>query len=112
MTPLIMGIDLGTASSKAVLATPAGDVLATAVRPHTMSVPRPGWAEFDAEGDWWEDVVALCRDLLGRSGGRPVEGVCVSGVGPCLLPCDVDHLPCVRRSHTGSTCGRPRRSTT
>lgn len=55
-----------------------------------MSMPRPGWAEVDAEGVWWADVVALCRELVAQAGGRPMLGVCVSGVGPCLLLCDVD----------------------
>jgi xylulokinase len=93
MTPLTMGLDLGTASSKGVLVTPEGSVVASAVRPHSMSMPRPGWAEVDAEAIWWADVVALASELAGRTEGRPIAGLCVSGVGPCLLVCDAEHLP-------------------
>ncbi|WP_163506678.1 FGGY-family carbohydrate kinase [Fodinicola acaciae] len=89
MTELLLGVDIGTASSKAVLATPDGQLVATASRPHELSLPRPGWAEADAENLWWGDVVALCRELATDA----VAGVCVSGVGPCLLPCDGNDNP-------------------
>ncbi|MCW2836505.1 MAG: sugar kinase, partial [Marmoricola sp.] len=55
MSQLLLGIDLGTGSSKGVLTTPDGEIVATAVRPRpgSMSMPVPGWAEVDAEGVWW-----------------------------------------------------------
>lgn len=93
MTDLVLGIDMGTGSSKAVLCTPDGRIVASAGRPHAMSLPRPGWAEVDAEAIWWGDIVALCRELVPRAGGARIAGVCVSGVGPCLLPCDADVRP-------------------
>jgi len=88
MSELLLGIDIGTASSKGVLATPDGQIVATANRTHSMSLPRPGWAEMDADHIWWADVTALCRELLTHAQGRSVTGVCVSGIGPCLLMCD------------------------
>jgi xylulokinase len=93
MSELLLGIDMGTGSGKGVLATPDGTIVATAVRPHGMTLPRPGWAEVDAEQVWWADTVALCRELVGRVGSERVVGVCVSGVGPCLLLCDEDVRP-------------------
>lgn len=93
MSALLLGIDIGTGSSKAVLVTPDGAILATATRPHAMSMPRPGWAEMDAEAVWWGDVVSLSRELLPQAGGQSIAGVCVSGVGPCLLLCDADVRP-------------------
>ena len=92
MTELVLGIDIGTASSKAVLAGPDGAVIAEAERPHGLSLPRPGWAEHDAEAVWWADILALCRELLpGRADG--VRAVCVSGIGPCLLAADENGAP-------------------
>ncbi|ADB52403.1 FGGY-family carbohydrate kinase [Conexibacter woesei] len=88
----LLGVDVGTASSKAVLARPDGTVLAVAETPHELSLPRPGWAEHDAERVWWADLVGLCR-TLGADALAEVEGVCVSGVGPCALPCDADGRP-------------------
>ncbi len=88
MSDLVLGIDLGTGSSKAVLADPGGTVVATATRAHAVSMPRPGRAEVDAEAVWWAEVADLSRELVGRSGGRRVAGVCVSGAGPSLVLCD------------------------
>ena len=85
--PLLLGIDVGTASSKGVLATVSGEVVAVSERPHLVSRPRPGWFEHDAEEVWWADVVALTRELAARA-GRALRGVCVSGIGPCVVPCD------------------------
>lgn len=92
---VLLGIDMGTGSSKGVVARPDGEILATATRqrPHSMSMPRPGWAEVDAAAVWWEDVVALCRELLPQTQGATVVGLCVSGVGPCLVLCDDDDRP-------------------
>jgi xylulokinase len=92
--PLLLGLDVGTASSKAVLASPDGAVVASAERAHGLSLPRPGWAEHDAEAVWWDDVVVLCRELLDDPAvATRVAGVCVSGIGPCLLPADADLRP-------------------
>ncbi|MEU0033450.1 FGGY-family carbohydrate kinase [Streptomyces sp. NPDC006333] len=92
MSALLLGIDIGTSSSKAVLARPDGTVVAQARVPHAVSMPRPGWAEHDAEQVWWADVVALCRQLLPTADGT-VAAVSVSGLGPCLLPVDADGRP-------------------
>lgn len=92
---LVIGIDLGTGSSKGVLAASDGTVLATALRsrPGSMSMPRPNWAEVDPVGVWWQDVVSIARELTARSGGARIAGVCVSGVGPCLVLCDSADQP-------------------
>lgn len=93
--PLVLGLDLGTASSKGVLTTADGVIVATATRPRprSMSMPRPGWAEVDAEAVWWGDVVAITRQLVEAAAGAPVAAVCVSGVGPCLVLGDEQDRP-------------------
>ena len=95
MDPLLLGIDLGTGSSKGVLAGPDGTVLAsvTVPRPASMSMPRPGWAEVDPLAVWWSEVRRICRDLVAQAGGAPIAGLCVSGVGPCLVLTDEDDHP-------------------
>jgi xylulokinase len=39
---LLVGLDIGSSSSKAVLVEPDGTVVATAARPHELSLPSPG----------------------------------------------------------------------
>lgn len=85
---LLLGIDIGTSSSKGALARPDGEVVATAERPHSVSRPRPGWVEQDAEEVWWKDVKALCRELLPHVDGGEIRGVCMSGLGPCVVALD------------------------
>jgi xylulokinase len=68
-------------------------VVATATRPHRLSLPRPGWAEHDAESVWWADLVALCRELLVDDRAGRLRGVCISGIGPVLLAADAAGAP-------------------
>ncbi len=92
MSELLLGIDIGTASTKGVLARPDGEIVATAAREHGLSLPHPGWAEHDAEEVWWNDFVSICRELLEHADGE-IAGVCASGIGACLLPTDGDGNP-------------------
>lgn len=87
---LLMGIDVGTYSSKGVLCSSAGEVLAERQREHGLSIPHPGWAEHGADGVWWEDVCAISRALIGDAGVSPgdVAAVAVSALGADLVPLD------------------------
>ena len=90
MRDLYLGVDIGTSSSKGVLADSSGRLVARAAREHETSMPRPGWYEHDAESSWWGDFQFICHQLLAQTGER-VAAVGVSGIGPCLLPID-DHF--------------------
>jgi xylulokinase len=86
---LLLGIDMGTGSTKGVLVDTAGVVVAAATLSHAMDLPRPGWAEVDAESLWWREVCELSTRLTAEMpSGSNLAGVCVSGVGPCLVLCD------------------------
>jgi xylulokinase len=95
MKDLLLGIDVGTYSSKATLTDLQGAVIKTVAVPHSISTPRPGHVEQDADKVWWQDLCALCRALLED---RPqdaarIAGVAVSAIGPCLLPLDKHMRP-------------------
>lgn len=90
---LLLGVDIGTSSTKGVLTAPDGTVVATAVREHAVSRPHPGWAEHDAREVWWEGFAAVTRELLPQAGGEPVAAVGVSGIGPCALPATAAGIP-------------------
>src|SRR3954469_21403769 len=54
-----------------------------------MDLPRPGWAEMDAEATWWAEVCAVAGRLPAQTpAGARLAAACVSGVGPCLVLCD------------------------
>ena len=85
----VIGVDIGTGSTKAVLSTLDGEVVAVARRDHAPSLPQPGWAEMDPERDWWGDVVEVLAEL----DTTDVAAVCVSGLGPCVVQTDDDLRP-------------------
>ena len=95
MSNLLLGIDVGTYSSKGVLVEPDGTLLKTHVVEHSMDIPQPGWAEQDADAVWWADVVKICHNLLDGSpySGEDVAGVALSAIGPCMLPLDTKGRP-------------------
>jgi xylulokinase len=91
---LLLGIDMGTGSTKGVLADASGSVIASETISHSMDLPRPGWAEVDAEAMWWREVCTISAALTAKMpSGATLSGMCVSGVGPCLVLCDDDLRP-------------------
>jgi xylulokinase len=94
MAELLVGIDVGTQSSKGVLVRPDGTLVAEARAEHGMDVPRPGWAEQDADAVWWADVCAIARRLVAAvPAGDRIGGVGVSAIGPTVLPLDAGGRP-------------------
>ena len=89
MADLLLGIDVGSNSTKGALVATDGTVVHEAQVGHTYDVPRPGWAEMDAEAVWWGDTVAVSRELTAAAGpGDRVAAVGISAMGPCVLPVD------------------------
>ena len=48
----LLGVDIGTYSSKGVLVSKDGEEIAGHVIQHGMSMPAPGYFEHDADGVW------------------------------------------------------------
>lgn len=91
MTLAVVGVDIGTSSSKGVLVSEDGTILATAVRTHEVSRPRPGWVEMSADA-WWEEFSSITIELT-DSIDADIRAVGVSGMGPCVLVTDDDGTP-------------------
>ncbi|MPZ00848.1 MAG: sugar kinase [Actinophytocola sp.] len=91
MLPAVIGVDIGTSSSKGVLVDLDGNVLRAATREHTVERPRPGWVEMDAE-IWWREFASITRELVARADAR-VVALGVSGMGPCVLLTDARDRP-------------------
>lgn len=79
MGELLIGIDVGTSSVKAILTTPDGQIIKRASVEYPTYFPYPGWAEQDPR-DWWHGVVQSVRMLEAPSYGK-VVGIGVSGQG-------------------------------
>jgi xylulokinase len=76
----VIGIDIGTTGTKAVLIDAAGAVRARSTHEYPLHTPRPGWAEQDPT-DWWRAAVAAIGDVMRSSGLRPgeIKGLGLSG---------------------------------
>lgn len=74
---VVLGIDLGTSSVKAMLLDVDGSVIGVRAKEYGVDIPRPGWAEQDPEL-WW----ASLKEVLGwlRENYREAfEAVCAVG---------------------------------
>ncbi len=61
--PILLAIDQGTTSSRAILFSRGGDILATRQKELTLHYPQKGWVEQDAR-DIWNDTLWACRSVM------------------------------------------------
>jgi len=60
----LLGIDVGTGGTRALLINESGAVVASAIHEHIpFASPRSGWAEQDPH-DWWTACQGAVRKLL------------------------------------------------
>jgi xylulokinase len=76
-TSYLLGIDIGTTGSKALLIDADGHVAAEVTTEYGMSTPRPLWAEQNPE-DWWSATVASIRGVLQKA---EINAGNIAGVG-------------------------------
>jgi len=94
-SPYLLGVDVGTLSTKGVLTDIHGAVLARAAADHSVRHHQPGWMEHDAERDWWGDFARVVRELLKQADlpSGEIAALCVSGLFPALCPADETGQP-------------------
>jgi len=86
---VIVGVDIGTASCKAVAFTPEGRAVASGQRSYPLHSPQPGWAEQDAD-----EVVASARAatydavVAASAAGHHLTGLSFSSAMHSLLGLD------------------------
>ena len=81
----VLGVDIGTSSSKAVLVGLDGVIVRSVTRAHSVSRPSPGHVEMDA-AIWWDEFAGMARELAGED--TDIVAIGVSGMGPCVLLAD------------------------
>jgi xylulokinase len=73
MSRKLLGIDVGTGGTRAVLLDDTGRVLSAATAEHTeMASPQLGWAEQDPR-DWWRAARAAVKDCLAQTNTKASE---------------------------------------
>ncbi len=105
MRTYVLGIDVGTSGTRAVMVDGEGRIVASATEEHApFASPQIGWAEQDPE-DWWRACGVAVRKALAGATLRPDQIACVGFSGqmhgavmldqadqvvrPALIWCDV-----------------------
>lgn len=83
---LLLGIDIGTTSTKAILCQRDGHILAQAGEEYHTSFPQPNWAEQDPEA-WWRATCHVISQVFAASAADPgaVAAIGVSCQSPTLV---------------------------
>jgi len=90
---LLLGLDVGTTATKALLFDLQGSVVASAVRPYPLLTPRPGWVEQDPE-DLWRAVVYVTHGVLAQI--KPTDTIIAlsqASQGGTTIPVDAAGCP-------------------
>lgn len=75
----LLGLDVSTTGSKALLVDERGDVIASHTVPHPLSQPFPLWSEQNP-ADWWNGMVTAIRTVLERTGAaESVQAIGLTG---------------------------------
>ena len=74
---MLLGIDLGTGSAKALLLATDGTAIGEASSSYPVHAPHPGGAE-SGLGDWWLAVGEAVRKAVGNHADQ-VQAIALSG---------------------------------
>ena len=72
--PLILAVDEGTTSTRAVVFDLSGTIVANAGQPLTQSYPQPGWVEHDAR-EIWERTSACIDAVVAKVGVTNIAAI-------------------------------------
>ena len=84
-----IGVDLGTSSLKLLLTDADGKVINSVTRDYSVSYPKSGWSEQNAE-DWWSALKLGLPELIKDINGEEVAGLGVAGQMHGLVILDED----------------------
>ena len=75
---MLLGLDVSTTGSKALLIDEQGQVIATHNTPHPSSTPKPLWSEQNP-ADWWNGIVQSIRAVLSEQNQPEISAIGLTG---------------------------------
>jgi len=88
MTQQVIGVDIGTQSTKAVLVGADGRIVAQASQAYQVETPKPLWAQQWPQV-WLNAVEATVREVAAHAGTNSIEALCISSLyGGSGIPVD------------------------
>jgi len=85
----LLGIDIGSAGTKAIAFAPDGRPLASAYREYQEIYPGPNMIELEPLLVW-NAVQEVIREVAAATAADPIETLCVSAIGEAFTPCAKD----------------------
>jgi len=93
MEKYLLGIDVGTTGTKAMLFSENGQLISHAYQGYPMTNAQVGWSEQNAE-DWWNAVKTTVTQLCSvPEVGKNVAAISLSLQGGTIVPVDADCKP-------------------
>lgn len=77
---LLLGLDISTTATKAVLVEPAGNVAGVGAAEYGFESPRPTWAEQDP-ALWWDGTIHAVRTAIAQAGADASQVAAVGLTG-------------------------------
>ena len=77
MEKLILALDQGTTSSRAILFNKKGEIVHVSQKEFTQHFPKPGWVEHDAN-EIWGSILAVIASVLSEASVNPEQ---IAGIG-------------------------------
>ncbi len=93
MQNTLLGLDIGTTTTKAVLFDLSGAELVTVEQNYPLSTPQAGWAEQDPE-KVWQAVTGVLQTVIGKAGpDRQILALALATQSGSLIPAKADGTP-------------------
>lgn len=84
---VVLGLDIGTTSTKGIAFNEQGEALAAAQREYDLLRPKPGYYELDSRR-MLGSIREVIRDVAGQVGKGRIGGIASSALGEAVLPVD------------------------
>jgi xylulokinase len=92
MQALLLGVDVGTTATKAVLVNQNGELVAQGRAEYPTIHLQAGWVEQDAN-QWWKSFCQAVWQATSQIPGAKIIGVAISSQAPTLLAVDAHGEP-------------------
>lgn len=92
MQDVLIGVDIGTSSTKAILFDLNGTEVASASRAYPLSTPQPGWVEQDPEAVC-QALLAVLRDVAEQARDCNIMALALAAQGGSIIPADASGDP-------------------
>ena len=92
MQELLLGVDVGTTATKAVLVDSSGHIISQGRAEYPTEYLQAGWVEQDPN-DWWLSFCQAVEIAQAGAAGAKISGIAISAQAPTLIAVDANGDP-------------------